>query len=329
MKRAIIGVDIGGTSTKFGAIDSHNEMLFVDSIPTKGYSSLEEYLGTLYKEIKAGLRGSGLRIGAVGIGAPKGNQNTGNIEEAYNLMNWGDQVPIAQLMSERFKAPAYLLNDGDAAAYGEKYFGVASSFDNFILLTLGTGLGAGIYVNGELLVGAHGAGSEVGHVIVEPEGRLCICGRHGCLETYASATGIVRTMREILVWKENEDKNGDMYESSDAIAKAAYQGDPLAKKAFEFTGKKLGAALANLAAIFDPEAIVFSGGVAKAGDVLLEPVRRAFEASLMDVYRGKIVLRVSETEGRNLAVLGAASFARRKSENTKATTAVSLEPEVQ
>ena len=312
MKKAIIGIDIGGTSTKFGAIGPSNELIFIDSVPTRGYNSLEEYLDKLFDSIKSKLKGSGLRIGGIGIGAPKCNQQTGYIEEAYNLMNWGDNVPITKLMSERFKAPAFLLNDGDAAAYGEKYFGAGAPYDNFILLTLGTGLGAGIYVNGELLSGAHGAASEVGHVIVEPEGRLCICGRHGCLETYASATGIVRTMRDILVWKEGEAVDLDIYESCDGISRAAYQGDELAQKAFEFTGKKLGAAMANLAAIFDPQAIILSGGVAQAGDVLLDPVKRVFEESLMDIYKGRIDIKLSEAQTRNLAVLGAASFTLRQ-----------------
>ncbi|MEM9324579.1 MAG: ROK family protein [Bacteroidota bacterium] len=314
MKKAVIGIDIGGTSTKFGAIDEDSETVFIDSIPTKGYESLEEYLDVLYRAIADGLKESGLKVAGVGVGSPKGNQRTGYIEEAYNLISWGDNVPIVQLLAHQFKVPAFLLNDADAAAYGEKYFGVAKDYDNFILLTIGTGLGSGIYVNGELLVGAHGAASEVGHVTVEPQGRLCICGRHGCLETYASAKGIVLTMKELQAGQTNDGNTIGEYETSDAIARAAQLGDPLALEAFELTGKKLGQAMANLAAIFDPEAFVLSGGVAKAGDLLLEPTRTAMEDALMDIYKGRIALKISETQSRNLAVLGAASFARRRIE---------------
>ncbi len=310
MRTGILGIDIGGTRTKYGLIDSKGNLRFSGSIPTRGYSSLERYLEVLFSEVRKKIIPTRLELIGVGIGAPKGNQRTGCIEEAYNLMTWGDNLPVAAFASDLFGVPAFLLNDGDAAAKGEKYFGAAQGCDDFLVITLGTGVGSGIYANGRLVTGSNGAAGEIGHIIIDREGRLCNCGRHGCLETYASAPGIVRTMRDILVWKRGNIENPQAYERCDYIAQAAAEGDELALKTFEYTGRKLGLGLADMAAIFDPEAIILSGGVANAGDLLLNPVKRNFEEAVMDAYKGRIDLRISSSDSRNMAVLGAAGHAR-------------------
>lgn len=310
MTSGIIGFDIGGTRTKFGFVTEDGLIHFSGNVPTKGHASFEHYMEVLYDEIHQRLDTTTHEIVGIGIGAPKGNQKTGFIEEAYNLMTWGDNLPIVTFASDMFGVPAYLVNDGNAAAIGEKYFGAAKGFEDFVVITLGTGLGSGIYVNGTLLVGSNGAAGEIGHTIIDADGRLCNCGRHGCLETYASAPGIVRTMRDILVWKKEDIKDPDEFEECDAVAKAASKGDEYAIKAFEFTGKKLGMALANIAAIFDPEAIILSGGVTNAGDFLLNPTKKFFEESLMDAYKGRIEMRISTGDNKNMAVLGAAAYAQ-------------------
>ena len=310
MKEAILGIDIGGTSTKYGLIDANNKIIFSGQIPTKGHYSLESYLDCLSKEIISSLAGTPYEITGIGVGAPKGNCKTGYIEEAYNLMTWGDNLPITELLRDVFNTPTFLLNDSNAAAIGEKYFGLARGYEDFIVLTLGTGVGGGVFVANKLLVGAKGAAGEIGHTTIERDGRLCSCGRYGCLEAYAAAPGIVRTMRDVLAWKSGEIENPEDYERCDFIAEQAQRGDELAIKAFEYTGKKLGMSLADQAAIFDPQAIILAGGVARAGEVLLEPVRTYFNTYAMDIYKHNVQIDVSYNETRNMAVLGAAAYAR-------------------
>ena len=311
MRNGVLGIDIGGTRTKFGLVNESGDLEFKGSIPTQGHISLKRYLEVIHKEITKNMANRDISLKAIGIGAPKGNQETGCIEEAYNLLSWGDTLPIASFASDLFRVPAFLLNDSDASAIGEMEFGEAKGCEDFIVVTLGTGVGGGIITNGTLLRGSKGAAGEIGHMVVDWDGRQCKCGRIGCLETYASASGVVRTMRDLLVWKRGGHEEIHDYDSCEYIAQAARNGDSLAIKAFEYTGKKLGMALANITAIIDPEAIILSGGVAQAGELLLGPVKTHFDEFAMDAYRGKVEIKTSKAEDRNMAVMGAAGFAMR------------------
>jgi len=251
-------------------------------------------------------------IKGIGAGAPNGNFYTGNIEYAANLP-WKGIVPFGKLMSEKFGLPCMVTNDANAAALGEMTYGAAKGMKNFIMITLGTGVGGGVVVNGQLVYGHDGFAGELGHVIMDREhGRPCGCGRKGCLETYCSATGVATTAKELLKKDATpsllRNVEWDKITSKD-VFDAAMQGDELAKQVFEFTGKTLGEAFADFVAFSAPEAIILFGGLAQAGDLILKPIRESMEANLLSVWKGKVKLIFSQLPDDDAAILGAASLA--------------------
>jgi glucokinase len=249
-------------------------------------------------------------LAGIGIGAPNANYYSGTIEKAPNL-NWGDIVPLRELVAKRFGVPVALTNDANAAALGEMLFGAARGMKHFMVITLGTGLGSGIVVNGDVLYGSDGFAGEVGHITVREGGRVCGCGRRGCLETYVSATGIRRTIAEILAERTESSALRDVAFSAITaadIAKAAQNGDVLAQEAFQRTGEILGKALANLIACFSPEAIILFGGLANAGDLIVEPTKRTLSATTLNIFQGKTQILLSHLMDKNAAVLGASAL---------------------
>ncbi|MDR0574181.1 MAG: ROK family protein [Tannerella sp.] len=312
-KPYVIGIDIGGTNTVFGIVDARGTILYNDSIKTGIYGDINDYVSALaegLKEVVEKAGGPG-NIRGIGVGAPNGNYFSGCIEFAPNLP-WKGTIPLALLISEKiYHIPVSLTNDANAAAIGEMTYGAARGMKDFIEITLGTGVGSGIVIGGTLVYGHDGFAGELGHVIVRQDGRMCGCGRKGCLETYASATGVARTVREILMnrtdksvlrnIKPEEITSRDVYE-------AAVKGDKLAQEIFEYTGNILGEALANFVAFSSPEAIILFGGLTKAGDLILNPVRRAMEDNVLKVYQGKTKLLVSELKESDAAILGASAL---------------------
>jgi glucokinase len=313
-----LGIDIGGTNTVLGVVNISGECLFDTSIPTQATEPFDKFFPRLCEEIDS-LKARfdvGFELVGIGIGAPNANYYSGTIEQAPNL-HWGDVVHLRKHVSERFRVPVAITNDANAAALGEMLFGAAKGMKNFLVITLGTGLGSGIVVNGDVLYGSDGFAGEVGHIIVQEGGRDCGCGRRGCLETYASATGIRRTMLELLADRTNasvfRDRNfADM--SAAAIATAANNGDILAKQAFERTGEILGKALANVIACFSPEAIILFGGLANAGDLILRPTQRTLDQTTLNIFKGKTRLLFSSLMDKNAAVLGASALIWRELE---------------
>lgn len=311
MKDIAIGLDIGGTNTVFGFIDSKGKSWAEGSIPTQTQERFEDYLNDLFIAIDQSLRNSEeeLRVVGVGIGAPNGNFRTGTIDNAANL-RWKGTLDLAKLVGEELKVPVKVTNDANAAALGERIFGGAKDMSDFMVITLGTGLGSGIVVNGDLLYGHDGFAGEVGHIIVRPGGRECGCGRRGCLETYVSATGVKRTAYKMLAKHLGESSLRDVPFNgltAKMVADAANKGDLLAMEIFAYTGKMLGEALANVASVTSPKAIFFFGGLAKAGDLLFEPVREAMEKNILFLYKDKISLQASEL-GDDAAILGASAL---------------------
>ena len=269
-KPYVVGMDIGGTNTVFGVVDSRGNVLATDSVKTQQYEKIEEYVDAVCKKLLPLVQqvGGAEKIKGMGVGAPNGNYYNGTIEFAPNLP-WKGVIPLAALFEEKLGIPTALTNDANAAAIGEMTYGAARGLKDFIMITLGTAVGSGIVVNGQLVYGHDGFAGELGHVIVDPDGRQCGCGRKGCLETYCSATGVARTAREFLVKRSEpsllrnipaeEIQSKDVYD-------AAVKGDQLALDIFAFTGEVLGKALANFVAFSSPEAIVLFGGLAKSGD---------------------------------------------------------------
>ena len=307
-----VGIDIGGTNTVFGVVDARANILSHDSIKTKDYTDIHTYVNTLAERLMVLIDAAGGidTIKGIGVGAPNGNYYTGQIEQAPNLP-WKGIVPLAQLLKDRLGVPVVLTNDANAAALGEMTYGVARGMKDFIMITLGTGVGSGVVVNGQLVYGHDGFAGELGHVIVRPGGRLCGCGRHGCLETYCSATGIVRTVHEVLSSSDEPSLLRNIAPekvTSKDIYDAAEQGDKLALEIFRFTGTILGEAFANFIAFSSPEAIVLFGGLAKAGHYIIDPICEAMEANVMPIYKGKTRLLVSELKDSDAAVLGASAL---------------------
>ncbi|MGB9697365.1 MAG: ROK family protein [Ignavibacteria bacterium] len=312
MKEIAIGIDIGGTNTVIAAVDITGELLAERVIRTDKYEMVEEYVDNIAETIENLLTvlGENTSLIGIGIGAPNVNSYTGTIEFAPNL-KWKGNIKLDVLISKYFNVPVYLLNDANAAALGEMMYGAAKGMRDFIVVTLGTGLGSGFVSNGELIVGHNGHAGELGHTIVRPNGRPCGCGRNGCLEQYASATGIVKTVKDML---KNESYDSilrsykDFEITSKLIYQAAQQGDALSIQAFEFTGKILGLALANAVAIVDPEVIILAGGLSFAGEFLLKPTRKSFEENLMHNYKNKVRVILSKILAGNPAVLGASAI---------------------
>lgn len=313
-KPYVIGMDMGGTNTVFGVVDARGNVVSKSAIKTGTHADINLYIQDLYNELIKLIEAAGgvEKFKGIGIGAPNGNYYTGNIEHAPNLP-WKGVVPFAKLMTEKFGIPAALTNDANAAAFGEMTYGAAHGMKNFIMITLGTGVGSGIIIDGKVLYGHDGFAGELGHVTaVRNNGRLCGCGKSGCLETYASATGVARSAREIL---ESSTKDSllrniplDSITSKD-VYEAAMEGDEVAKDIFSFTGKILGECLADFVAFSSPEAIVLFGGLSKAGDLILNPIRENMEKNLLPLWRGKIKLFFSDLKEADAAVLGASALA--------------------
>jgi glucokinase len=295
-------------------VDKQGNIVTTTTIPTKAYPLVDDYVEAGAEAIKEMLHSVGgiEKVRAMGIGAPNGNFYRGTIEHAPNLA-WKGIVPLAQKFSDALGIPVALTNDANAAAIGEMVYGVAKGMKNFIVITLGTGVGSGIVVNGEVLYGCDGFAGELGHVtMVRGEnGRVCGCGRKGCLETYCSATGVARTAREILAKSDKpsllRQLDPEKIESKD-VAMAAGKGDKVAQEIFDFTGQMLGEACADFAAFSSPEAFIFFGGLTKAGDLIMKPIRESYERSVMSVFKGKAKILISELPGAGAAVLGASAL---------------------
>lgn len=308
-----VGIDIGGTNTVFGIVDEQGHILSHDGIKTKDYPDINVYADTVAGHLRSLIEAAGgiELINGIGVGAPNANYYTGQIEQAPNLP-WKGTIPLARMLRERLTLPVTLTNDANAAALGEMTYGVAHGMKDFIMITLGTGVGSGIVINGRLVYGHDGFAGELGHVIVRRGGRLCGCGRRGCLETYCSATGIVRTVHEMLSSTDTpsllRDIPLDKVTSKD-IYDAAEQGDKLALEIFRFTGTVLGEAFADFIAFSSPEAIVLFGGLVKAGEYIMAPIREAMDANVMSIYKGKTRLLTSALKDSDAAVLGASALA--------------------
>ncbi|MBR5350881.1 MAG: ROK family protein [Prevotella sp.] len=314
-KPYVIGLDLGGTNSVFGIVDSRGEIKATTAIKTQGYKTVEEYVDASVEALQIIIEQVGGidKIKAMGIGAPNGNYYNGTIEFAPNLP-WAHDgvVPLAKMFSERLdNIPVGLTNDANAAAIGEMIYGVARGMKNFIVITLGTGVGSGIVINGQLVYGCDGFAGELGHVIVRREnGRPCGCGRNGCLEAYCSATGVARTARELLS-KTSEpsllrELDPEAITSLD-VSIAAGKGDELAKHIYEFTGEMLGEACADFAAFSSPEAFIFFGGMTKAGDLIMDPIKRSYDKNVLKIFKGKAKFLVSGLDGSSAAVLGASA----------------------
>ena len=316
MKPYVIGLDLGGTNSVFGIVDSRGEIKATTAIKTGGYETADAYVEACVEALQPIIEQVGgiETIKAMGIGAPNGNYYSGTIEFAPNLP-WAHNgvVPLAQMFSDRLNGiPVALTNDANAAAIGEMVYGVARGMKNFIVITLGTGVGSGIVVNGQLLYGHDGFAGELGHVTMVrgEEGRVCGCGRKGCLECYCSATGVARTAREMLAKTTRpsllRDMNPEDITSLD-VSIAAEKGDELAKEIYEFTGKMLGEACADFAAFSSPEAFIFFGGMVKAGELIMKPIRDSYEAHVLKIFKNKAKFLVSGLDGASAAVLGASA----------------------
>lgn len=317
MKPYVIGVDLGGTNTVFGIVDKDGNIIAEDSIKTQKYATAEEFVDAGVECLNGVIsRVGGLEnIQGMGIGAPNGNYYNGTIEFAPNL-SWGHTgvVPLAKMFSEKLGGLGVkLTNDANAAAMGEMAYGVAQGMKNFIVITLGTGVGSGIVVNGQLVYGHDAFAGELGHVIMVrgKEGRKCGCGRTGCLEAYCSATGVARTAREILANTDRpsllREKPAEEIESLD-VSIAAGKGDAVAQEIFDFTGKMLGEACADFTAFSSPEAYIFFGGLCRAGELIMKPIRESYEASVLPIFRGKAKFLISGLMDKNAAVLGASAL---------------------
>lgn len=311
MLEVVLGIDIGGTNTVFGLVDREGKIAFSDSIPTVGEKSGEDFFKRLFNEFNEKFENlkDQFALMGIGIGAPNASYYTGTIEEAPNL-GWGF-VNVIDEIKKYYDVPAVLTNDANAAAIGEMEFGAAKGMKNFIEITLGTGLGSGIIVNGDLLYGHDGFAGEMGHVRIDKNNRICGCGRKGCLETVASATGIKRTVYELLTKMNDDSVLRDMpYNKLTAknISEAALEGDIVAKEAFEYTGKILGKALSDATAYFSPEAVILFGGLANAGELIFEPVKRHMEKNQLEMFKNKVKVLPSGLPSGDAAILGASAL---------------------
>lgn len=314
MKPYVIGVDLGGTNTVFGIVDKEGNVVCEGAIKTQEYLAVEDFVEAGCECLKPLLdKVGGIdNIQGMGIGAPNGNFYSGTIEHAPNLP-WKGIVPLADMFKKKLGVPVSLTNDANAAAIGEMTYGAARGMKNFIVITLGTGVGSGIVINGQLVYGHDGFAGELGHVTMVrgEEGRLCGCGRKGCLEAYCSATGVARTAREALSSPDAEsslcDIPLDKITSLD-VALAAEKGDELAIEIFRCTGEMLGAACADFAAFSSPEAFIFFGGLTKSGDLIMEPIKDAYNKYVLPIFRDKAKFLVSALMDSNAAVLGASAL---------------------
>ncbi|MDE6513395.1 MAG: ROK family protein [Muribaculaceae bacterium] len=312
-KPYVLGIDIGGTNTVFGIVDARGTVIASGAIKTKKHPVFSDYMDELYQEATKLIKANNAegKIGGIGVGAPNANYYNGKIENAANLI-WKGELNLAQDLQDRFGIPVAVTNDANAAAIGEMTYGAARGMRDFIMITLGTGVGSGVVANGQMIYGADGLAGELGHCIARRGGRLCGCGRSGCLETYTSATGVVRTALEFLEASPTVPSVLRNIPSADLTSKDVYDaataGDPIAQSVFEFTGRVLGEALADFAAFTSPEAFIIFGGLAKAGDLLFKPMREAFDKNALSFHRGKVKILLSELKEADAAVLGASAL---------------------
>lgn len=310
-KKIFIGLDVGGTNTAIGFVTKTGDIIADRIIETRAKESVDRFIQRVYETINSIYLNlsNGFVIGGIGAAVPCANHFTGMIENPSNFV-WGN-VNFVKLLEEKFNVPAVITNDANAAALGEHSFGNAKGMKNFVMLTLGTGLGSGIFVEDKLLYGANGLAGELGHLTVDSGIRECSCGRKGCLETYISANGLKRTVAYLLSYsnKPSELRNYPFNEiNGEMISDLARKEDLIALETFEYTSKVLGGALANIVTSFDPEAIILFGGIANAGDLLFEPTRRYFNENLLSIYKNKIPVTGSKLQGGKAAILGVSSL---------------------
>lgn len=311
-KPVVIGIDIGGTTTCIAFVDKTGATIIQETIPTEAGKPFEGFQARVIKCIN-GLQsqcGDTITIRGIGIGAPSANYYSGAIEKAPNL-GWGDFIPLREIFHQKFLLPVAVTNDANAAAVGEMLYGSARGKRHIVIVTLGTGLGSGFIVDGAVLYGSDGFAGELGHIIAVPDGRLCGCGRLGCLETYVSATGIRRTVVELLAKRTAPSRFRSIAMdgiTAKDITVAAQEGDPIALESFEFTGTMLGLHLSNMVALFSPECIVLFGGLALAGDLLLHPTKKSLQKNTLHIFQGKTELFLSSLQEDNAGVLGAAAL---------------------
>lgn len=313
-KPYVVGIDMGGTNTKFGIVDARGNVLNSSSIKTQQYTDINEYCDILCQEIMKLVEAQGgiELVRGVGAGAPNANYYTGNIENAANLP-WKGIVPFAEMISERLGVPCRITNDANAAAMGEMTYGVAKGMKNFIMITLGTGVGSGIVIDGKVVYGHDGFAGELGHtkIIRDASARECGCGQKGCIEAYASANGVARTAQE---WLSTSDRPSLLREipldkvTSKDVFDAAMKGDEMAKQIFEYTGDLLGQKLADFVAFSAPEAIVLFGGLTKAGDILMEPIVRSLNTNVVRFWKNKVKVLFSSLKDSDAAILGASAL---------------------
>ncbi|MCM1290989.1 MAG: ROK family protein [Prevotella sp.] len=313
-KPYVLGIDIGGTNTVFGIVDARGQVVATGSIKTLKHTNFDEYVKELHDEVTRLLKANDAedKIQGIGIGAPNANYYTGEILDPPNLP-WGSRIPLAQKVSEAFNGiPVAITNDANAAALGEMTYGAARGMKDFIMITLGTGVGSGIVVNGQLVYGHDGFAGELGHIIMKRNnGRVCGCGRTGCLEAYCSATGVARSAREFLEARSDDSllRNLDIDEiTSKDVYDAAIQGDKLAIDIFNYTGEIMGEAFADMIAFSSPQAIILFGGLTKSGELLMKPIRDSLDAHVFPIFKGKTKVILSELKEGDAAVLGASAL---------------------
>ena len=313
-KKYAVGIDVGGTTTKFGIVDRDGNIIEQDRVASNAHEIVEDFIDDLYAKLfpmieKAG--GIDNFVG-IGMGAPNGNFYTGTIEYAPNL-KWKGIIPIAELIEKKFGLTTKLTNDANAAAVGEMMYGCTKEIQHFITITLGTGVGSGIVIDGKIVLGHDGFAGELGHTIIRPGGRMHkATGMRGSLESYASATGVRETAIEMLTeYPEQESLLRDFTINkltSETVYDCAMKGDTIANRIFEFTGQILGESLANFIMFSSPEAIILFGGLTKAGSLLLNPTRKHMEANLLPIFQNKVKLLFSELKEADAAILGASAL---------------------
>jgi len=312
MKEIVAGIDIGGTNSVFGLVDNAGNIIAESRLKTTDYPLIENYVSALTEAINKLKEGkTDLNLAAIGIGAPNANYHKGTIELAPNLA-WKGIVPLAELIRKKIDVPVILTNDANAAAMGEMIFGGAKKMKDFIVLTLGTGLGSGIVINGEVVYGHTGFAGELGHTIVVPGGRDCGCGRQGCYETYASASGLVRTVLYMLSEMREESPLRDIHPSlltAKQITEAAAKKDPIALEALDYTAEILALGIVNAISFSSPEAVFLFGGLAQAGEMLFTPVRKYVDQNVFPIFKKTVKILPSGVSESNAAVLGAAALA--------------------
>ena len=309
-----IGIDIGGTNTVFGMVDHRGDIRYRGAVSTRKHDDFNAYIDELHEAIIPAIEhvGGQQNVRGIGVGAPNGNFYNGQIEYAPNL-KWQGVIPIADIMQKKFGLPTALTNDANAAAVGEMMYGAAVGMKDFIMITLGTGVGSGIVAGGQLIYGHDGFAGELGHTIIIPGGRFHPgTGSHGSLEAYASATGVVRTAQEFMEKNTSQESLLRSYPKDELDSRIVYEcavkGDPIAQEVFRYTGEILGMSLANFVMFSSPEAIILFGGLTKAGDLLLKPTKVSMEKNLLSIFQNKVRLLFSELKEADAAILGASAL---------------------